>query len=468
MPKEIRLNAFTMNTVGHISPGLWTHPRDRSHLYTDLQHWADLAKTLERGRFDALFIADVIGIYDVYHGDRTYPIRHATQVPVNDPLLIVPAMALVTEHLSFGVTSSVSYEHPYTFARRFSTLDHLTKGRVAWNVVTSYLDSGARATGQQALAAHDERYDLAEDYLEVCYKLWEGSWEDGAVKRDKATGVFTDPARVHDIRHRGPIFQVDGVHLSEPSPQRTPVIFQAGASTRGRRFAARHAEAIFVGGPSKHVLKTYVDALRASAVEQGRRADDLVIYNMHTVIVGETDAEAREKYAEYRSYISHEGALALISGWSGIDFGKYRLDEPLRYVQTNAGQSFVEAFSSSDPAREWTVRELAEWVGIGGRGPITVGSARTVADDLEAWVAETGVDGFNLGSVVMPETFEQIADLLVPELQRRGLFKKDYAPGTLRNKLFGRGDAIAAGHPAHAARDAVRETAALARPANAA
>ena len=302
MPKQIRLNAFTMNTVGHISPGLWTHPRDQSHLYTDPQHWADLAKTLERGRFDALFIADVVGIYDVYKGDRTYPIRHATQVPVNDPLLIVPAMALVTEHLSFGVTSSVSYEHPYNFARRFSTLDHLTKGRVAWNVVTSYLDSGARATGQQALAAHDGRYDLAEDYLDVCYKLWEGSWEDGAVKRDKATGIFTDPAKVHDIRHRGPIFQVDGVHLSEPSPQRTPVIFQAGASTRGRRFAARHAEAIFVGAPSKHVLKGYVDALRASAVEQGRRADDLVICNMHTVIVGETDAEAQEKYAEYRSY----------------------------------------------------------------------------------------------------------------------------------------------------------------------
>jgi long-chain alkane monooxygenase len=145
-----------------------------------------------------------------------------------------------------------------------------------------------------------------------------------------------------------------------------------------------------------------------------------------------------------------------------------RAYEPLRYVQTSAGQSFVEAFSSSDPAREWTVRELAEWVGIGGRGPITVGSAATVADELEAWVAETGVDGFNLGSVVMPETFEQIADLLVPELQRRGLFKKDYAPGTLRNKLFGRGDAIAAGHPAHAARNAVRETAVPARPASAA
>ncbi|WP_088344583.1 MULTISPECIES: LLM class flavin-dependent oxidoreductase [Rhodomicrobium] len=456
MSKEIRLNAFTMNTVGHMSPGLWTHPRDRSSHYTDLKHWADLAKTLERGRFDAVFIADVIGIYDVYNGDPTSPIRHATQIPVGDPLLIVPAMALVTEHLSFGVTSSVSYEHPYPFARRFSTLDHLIKGRVAWNVVTSYLDSGARATGQQALAGHDDRYDLAEDYLEVCYKLWEGSWEDGAVRRDKASGVFTDPSKVHNIRHKGPHFQVDGIHLSEPSPQRTPVIFQAGASTRGRQFAARHAEAIFVGAPSKHVLKNYVDALRAGAVEQGRRADDLVIYNMHTVIVAETDAEAQEKHAEYRKHISHEGALTLMSGWSGIDFGKYQLDEPLRYVKTNAGQSFVEAFSSSDPAREWTLREMAEWVAIGGRGPTSIGSPKTVADELEAWVNETGVDGFNLASVVMPETFEQVADLLVPELQRRGLFKKDYAEGTLRQKLFGRGDRIAAGHPAHAAREAVR------------
>lgn len=457
MAHEIRLNAFIMNTVGHVAPGLWRHPRDQTARYRELEYWVEIAKLLERGRFDALFIADVVGIYDVINGSRDFAVRNGTQVPINDPLQLVSAMSLVTKDLSFGVTSSTSYEHPYPFARRFSTLDHLSKGRVAWNVVTSYLDSGARATGQPALAPHDERYDFADEYLDVCYKLWEGSWEDDAVRRDKSAGVFTDPRKVHDIRHRGQFFSVDGIHLSEPSPQRTPVIFQAGTSSRGRRFAARHAEAVFTGAPSKQVLKATVDAIRQSAVEQGRRADDLRIFNMHTVIVAETDEKAQEKYEEYKSYISLEGALALISGWSGIDFGKYGLDEPLTYVKTNAGQSFVEAFSSSDPARQWTVRELAQWVGIGGRGPITVGSPKTVADELQEWVAATGVDGFNLASVVMPETFAGIVDLLVPELQRRGVFKTDYAPGTFRQKLFGRGAGVARSHPAHAARAAVRE-----------
>src|SRR4051812_24292350 len=178
MTKQIRLNAFTMNTVGHISPGLWTHPRDRSSDYNDLDTWTSLAKILERGRIDGLFIADVIGVYDVYHGDPAHSVRNAVQLPINDPLQLVSAMAHVTEHLGFGITSSVTYEHPFTFARRMSTLDHLTRGRVGWNIVTSYLDSGARSVGQSGLAAHDDRYDYAEEYLEVCYKLWETSWED--------------------------------------------------------------------------------------------------------------------------------------------------------------------------------------------------------------------------------------------------------------------------------------------------
>ncbi len=447
MPKQMRFNAFTMNTVGHISPGMWTHPRDQSHRYTDIGHWSELARTLERGKFDGVFIADVLGIYDVYEGNRDHPIRHAVQVPVNDPMLIVPVMAAVTEHLGFGVTASVSYEHPFPFARRMSTLDHLTKGRIAWNIVTSYLDSGARATGQQRLLDHDARYDYAEEYADICYRLWEASWDDDAVKRDKASGVFADPGKVHEIRHSGVHFTVDATHLSEPSPQRTPVLYQAGASGRGRKFAARHAEAVFVGGPTKTILKGYVDSIRASAIEAGRAATDVQIYNMHTLILGKTDADAKRKHDEYRHHVDYAASLTLLSGWMGIDLSKYALDEPLRHVKTNAGQSAVESFSSADPARTWTVREIAEWVAIGGRGPISVGSPATIADELEGWMSETGIDGFNLGCAVMPETFVDIVDLLVPELQRRGLYKTDYAPGSYRDKLFGRGPRLAPTHP---------------------
>ena len=194
--REIRLNAFDMNCVGHQSPGLWTHPRDRSWQYKDLDYWVDLARLLERGKFDGLFIADVLGIYDVLNGNGDAAIRQATQVPVNDPLALITPMALVTEHLGFGLTASLSFEHPYPFARRLSTLDHLTKGRVGWNIVTSYLESGARNIGHQAQTDHDARYDYADEYLDVVYKLLEGSWEDGAVLRDRERGIFSDPQKI--------------------------------------------------------------------------------------------------------------------------------------------------------------------------------------------------------------------------------------------------------------------------------
>ena len=193
MKKEIRLNAFAMNCVAHQSPGLWTHPRDRTADYNRLPYWIDLAKTLERGRFDGLFLADVLGVYDVFGDSPDAALRTAAQTPVNDPLLLIPAMAAVTEHLGFGVTSNLSYEPPYTFARRMSTLDHLTEGRVGWNVVTGYLDSAAKGAGKDKQTGHDDRYDIADEYMEVVYKLWEGSWEDDAALRDRARGIFADP-----------------------------------------------------------------------------------------------------------------------------------------------------------------------------------------------------------------------------------------------------------------------------------
>jgi FMN-dependent oxidoreductase (nitrilotriacetate monooxygenase family) len=453
MSREIRLNAFDMNCVGHQSPGLWTHPRDQSHNYKDLDYWVHLAKTLERGKFDGLFIADVLGVYDVLNGNTNAALKHSAQVPVNDPLQLVPTMAYVTEHLGFGLTASLSFEHPYTFARRISTLDHLTKGRVGWNIVTSYLNSGALNIGQAQQIKHDDRYDVAEEYLEVCYKLWEGSWEEDAVVRDRATGIFTHPEKVHPIRHEGQYFKVPGIHLSEPSPQRTPVLYQAGASSRGKDFAGANAECIFVAAPSKPVLKRYVSNVREAAERAGRHPRDILAFNLQTVILGETDAEAKKKFDEYRKHVSYEGALTLISGWTGIDFGQFSPDEPLRHRYTNAVQSAVETFTTIDPDKVWTVREMADWVGFGGFGPVFVGSPQTVADLLQEWVEDTDVDGFNLAYAVTPETFEDTVDLLVPELQKRGVYKKDYAKGTLREKLFGQGPRLQAPHPAVNFRD---------------
>ncbi|MBO9101446.1 MULTISPECIES: LLM class flavin-dependent oxidoreductase [Rhizobium] len=457
MSREIRLNAFDMNCVGHQSPGLWTHPRDQSWKYKDLDYWVHLAKTLERGKFDGLFIADVLGVYDVLNGNVDAALRHSAQVPVNDPLQLIPTMAHATEHLGFGLTASLSFEHPYTFARRISTLDHLTKGRVGWNIVTSYLNSGALNIGQQAQSKHDDRYDLAEEYLEVCYKLWEGSWEDDAVVRDRTTGIFTHPEKVHPIGHAGKHFTVPGIHLSEPSPQRTPVLYQAGASSRGKDFAGAHAECIFVAAPSKPVLKRYVANVREAAERNGRNPREILAFNLQTVILGETDAEAKKKFDEYRKYVSYEGALTLISGWTGIDFSQFGPDEPLRHRYTNAVQSAVETFTTIDPDKVWTVREMADWVGIGGFGPVFVGSPQTVADLLQEWVEDTDVDGFNLAYAVTPESFEDAVDLLVPELQKRGVYKTEYKAGTLREKLGARGPRLTAPHPAAGYRNLVRD-----------
>jgi FMN-dependent oxidoreductase (nitrilotriacetate monooxygenase family) len=446
MTRQIHFNAFDMNCVGHQSPGLWAHPRDRSWQYKDLEYWVELAEILERGKFDGLFIADVLGVYDVFRGNLDAALRHSTQIPVNDPLQLVPAMALVTKNLGFGLTASLSFEHPYTFARRLSTLDHLTKGRAGWNIVTSYLESGAKNIGLSGQSAHDDRYDVADEYMEVCYKLWEGSWEDDAVLRDRVRRIFTDPAKVHPIRHEGRHFKVPGVHLSEPSPQRTPVLYQAGASARGRRFAGEHAECVFIATPSKAVLKKSVGAIRDSVAAAGRDPKSVLIFNLQTVIVDETDAKAKAKYDDYKQYVSFDGALALGSGWMGIDFGRYAPGEPLRHIETNAVQSSVEAFSNADPSKVWTVRELAEWIGIGGLGPLFVGGPHTVADLLEEWVEETDVDGFNLAYAVTHETFSDVVTHLVPELQKRGAYKRDYAAGTLREKLFGDGPRLPETH----------------------
>ncbi len=456
--KEIRLNAFHMNSVVHQSPGLWTHPRDRSETYRDLEYWTSLARLLERGKFDGIFLADVLGIYDVYGGSPEAALRHGVQVPVNDPLLLVPAMAGVTEHLGFGVTCTLSYEPPYALARRLSTLDHLTKGRIGWNIVTGYLDSAAKGMGLKSQLSHDQRYEMAEEYMEVIYKLWEGSWEDGAVRRDRQARVFADPSKVHKIRHESTHFRVEAIHLSEPSAQRTPVLYQAGASGRGRDFAAAHAECVFISGPSKESVASYVADIRRRAVERGRAPSDIAVFAMATVITGRDAREAAAKHEDYRRYVDHEGALALFSGWTGVDFSKHALDEPLRYVETEAMRSALAAFTSAERSRSWTVRELAEHVAIGGRGPVLVGGPSEIADALIAWVEETDIDGFNLAYAVMPETFTDLVDLIVPELQRRGVYKRDYHPGTLREKLFGGAARLPTSHPAATHRQGAKST----------
>jgi len=446
MTKKISFNAFEMNCIAHQSPGLWRHPQDRSVEYKDLEYWTDLAQILERGFFDGIFIADVLGIYDVYHQSAEHALTGAVQVPVNDPLQIVPAMAAVTKHLGFGVTTSISFEHPYPFARRISTLDHLTKGRVGWNIVTSYLESGSKNLGLKTQVNHENRYDIADEYLEVLYKLWEGSWEEGSVLRDRENGIFADHKKVHPIQHEGKYFTVPGIHICEPSPQRTPVLYQAGASSRGQKFASQNAECVFIAAPSKIATKKVVQGIRQKLAQEGRDPYSVKIYALLSIVTDETDAKAQAKFKEYQSYGSYDGALTLLSGWSGVDFSQYQPTDKVEYIQTNAIQSLLDSYVNADPERVWTIEEIANWNSLGGNGPVLVGSAETVSDALQQWVEDTDVDGFNLAYILAHQTFADVVEFIVPELQKRGVYQTSYAQGTLREKLFGAGPYLPENH----------------------
>jgi FMN-dependent oxidoreductase (nitrilotriacetate monooxygenase family) len=336
-------------------------------------------------------------------------------------------MAAVTKNLVFGITASTTYDVPYSLARRFSTVDHLSEGRLAWNIVTSYLDSAARNYGLDTQVEHDERYRIADEYMDVVYKLWEGSWRDDAVIEDVAGGQYAVPERVRQIHHKGKYFNVPGPHLCEPSPQRTPFLFQAGTSAAGKEFGAKHAEAIFVGGQLPEKVHISVDAIRKLAKEKyGRNPNHIKIIAGITITVAETDEAARAKHAEMLSYGDKEGALALFGGWTGIDLSGYGEGDDFRFVGLPAVQSIVSGWSSTIPGSDnlrWTKSRIAEYVIAGGMGAHVVGSAKTVADELERWVDVADIDGFNLAHVVNPGTFEDIIEFVLPELKRRGLFE---------------------------------------------
>ncbi|KAM7190218.1 putative xenobiotic compound monooxygenase [Naviculisporaceae sp. PSN 640] len=441
--KSLILNAFVESCSGHQSPGLWRHPEDESWKFNDVSHWVELAQLLEKGKFHGIFIADVLGGYDVYKGPRNLApaISSGAQWPVNEPLAIVTPMAAATKNLSIGVTVATTYEQPYHLARRLSTVDHLTNGRVGWNIVTGYLDSAARNLGRTEQPAHDDRYAQAEEYIKVMYKLWESSWRDDAIVLDKDRRLYTDPTLVREINHQGKYYAVPGPHICQPSPQRTPVLLQAGTSKAGKEFAAQHAEVIFVAGHSPSVVAKNIKEVRELAsTKYGRNPKNVKFLALTCPIIAPTQEEAVAKFEDYAQYGDIEGALALFGGWTGIDLAKYGDDEELRNVESNAIRSAVAAWSQSAPGiPKWTKNTVGKHITIGGLGNTIVGDPVHVANELERWVEEADVDGFNIAYAIKPGTFVDVIELLIPELRKRGIFWDDYAVpgGTYRENLYG-------------------------------
>lgn len=440
----LHFSAFVMNTTSHILQGVWRRPEAAQTNFNSLDHWVHLAKVLERGRFDFVFFADVVGLYGDYGGSYEKYVTSGLQIPSNDPSVIASAIAYNTTDLGIAITSSVIQEHPFNFARKISTLDHASNGRIAWNIVTSALANAARNFGHDDLTEHDERYRWADEYVDVAYKLWEGSWDDGALLQDRERGLHGDFEKIHKIHHVGKRYRVEGPHLVAPSPQRTPVLFQAGSSTAGRDFAARNAEAQFIISPGPEQARELVEDTRRRVVAAGRQPRDLKFFQGLHFVIGSTEAEARRKEADLDEAIDLDGMVAHLSGAVGVDFGGHDLDTPLGDIAgTDGTRSIVQWVQESVSGREATVRDLGL---LQGRNSRVVGTPESIADRLADW-RDAGVDGINVVNATIPGSYEEFVDHVIPELQRRGLAQREYAPGTTRAKLFG-GDLLNDRHPA--------------------
>lgn len=437
-PRRMLFTHFTSFAPAGPAGAQWDHPRARDFDYLNLDHWIKLAQALEDARFDAFFWADHSGVHDVYQNSYATAVREATQFPLGDPLSLTAALASSTTNLGFAFSSNVIQDHPYAFARRLSTLDALTRGRIGWNIVTSFQPSAWRNFGFDEVADHAARYEQAEEYVTVLYKLLQGSWEDTAVVRDLERRIYADPSKVHPIGHEGHYYRVPGIHVNEPTAQRVPVLFQAGTSEDGRSFAARNAEGMFLHPHSVEAAAGLVTDMKRRLVANGRSADDLAFLVFKTFIVGSTEEEAKRKSDEADEYLSSDASLAFFSSTIGTDLSEIDLDTPIGELETNAVQGHIRALIDAAPDKGWTFRELVTTL----TGTRTVGTPEQIADEIERWRA-AGIHGFNVNSITGPEDTYDFLDHVVPVLQQRGLMQTEYAPGTFREKL-----ATATGVPA--------------------
>lgn len=434
--KRAHLLGFVQHGVNSHATGMWRHPKDKINWdWSRPGYWQHVARTMERGLFDAIFIADELAPYNNYEGSSDATVKYAVQCPVHEPSTIVPIIATATTHLGVGVTLSTAFEHPYSMVRRLSSLDHLSGGRVAWNIVSSYSKSEWDAYGVE-MTKRSGRYERMEEYMELCYKLWD-SWERDAVVADRATGIFADPAKVHEVNHAGEFFRCKARSFVFRSPQGRPVLWQAGSSDRGRDFAAKHAEAIFAVHPNVERMREYTDDLNVRLEKRFGRPRDSVkrIYGVQTV-VALTNSEAREKYERIRRCIPLEGAMAWISGHFGPDFSKYDPNEIVQNIEIPGIQGLFDSIIYAKGGAPVTVREAALIYAEGMGMPRLVGTPSDIADQLEVFMDEGGADGFMLAATYTPGCFEEFVDLVVPELQRRGRFRTEYTGPTLRENLL--------------------------------
>jgi N-acetyl-S-(2-succino)cysteine monooxygenase len=434
-PDEMmKLGAFFHPTGNHVAA--WLHPEAQIDAGTNFKHYAKLAQTAERGKFDLMFLADALAVRD---GKLAALSRWPQYMVYFDPVTLLSAIAAVTEHIGLVATATTSYNEPYNIARRFASLDHISGGRAGWNVVTSSNLSEAYNFGREAHFEHDERYDRAIEFTEIVCGLWD-SWDDDAFVRDRATGRYFDPAKLHVLNHKGNHFSVRGpLNVARP-PQGHPVIFQAGSSEAGRELAARTAEGVFTPQHTLAGAQEFYRDLKGRMAKYERPPDTLKIMPGLNVIVGRTAKEADEKHRYLQSLIHPDVGLELLSNaLGGFDLSEYDIDGPLPDIPDHwgavTGQTSLRNVVGWAREEGLTIRQLYERF-AGARGQRTLkGSQVQVADDMEKWFLEYGVDGFLVQPAYLPGGLDDFVDLVIPELQSRDLFRSDYGGATLRDNL---------------------------------
>jgi len=433
MGKYIHFVSFQINSPINHTVLSWAAPDDnRLKALGDLGLWIDMAKTLERGLFDAIFFADTPGVFDRYMDRMDDAIRYGVCWPTMDPVTLLGAIAGATTRLGLAATVSTGPHHPYSVVRQLSTLDYMSGGRVGWNIVTGHLRGEHRAYGLTELP-HDERYDRAEEYMEICYQLWDSVGE-GEVIADKQSGIFADPAKIAKVSHQGKYFNCNTVAPALPSPQGRPVLFQAGSSGRGQQFAMKHADVVFAIQPNVAGMKKLMNDFHASAAQCGRSPAPGVTFGIQPIVAG-SEEEAKKKLNDIVERIPLEAAISRLSGTMGVDFSGMELDQPLAEMQTQGSQGLMKAFSNIVGEKPLTLRDVAIRWGLAVGMPQIIGSPEQVAEQIETIWRETGCHGFNVTPNIMPVSIDDFVNEVVPILQKRGVYPSEYLGTTLRENV---------------------------------
>ena len=431
---KIHLAQFLVHGPTYHSLGMWRHPKtissgfkwDKPELY---QH---IARVCERGLFDTVFFADLNYIADTYKGSMAPSLMHATQAPEHDPIPLLSFMAAATKKIGVASTFSVSHSHPFYAARLWATLDHLTNGRAGWNVVTSINSNQAANYGEERQST-DNRYDKAHEFMEVCQKLW-NSWDVDAVKMDHEGGIFADPEKVNRIEHTGRFFKSRGPLNVTRSPQNGPAIFQAGTSPKGQDFAVKYADAIFAIQPRAEDAANYFNSIKSQMTNIGRNPDACKILFGMQPIIGSSETEAREKQEEHNALVPLEGGMAILSAHLDFDLSKIPADALMSERNEPELYRMRTRFHKVD-GTPMTVAETAARHGQSVSLPQFVGTPKGIADQMEAFINVAGGDGFMLTAIHSPGAIEEFVDLVVPELQKRGIYRKEYQGNTQREIL---------------------------------